>query len=158
VFVIGVGLVPADRCDSQVTSGDDYGGFSMDRNIMLRRLGVFASSAVLATGLVLASGASAFAAPGGNGSSGLNGGNGTNGGNSTTSGGPGGSHAASPGEVGGVGGANPVNLASLASPTVAEELGALAARAGPGATDPDSRSRPIHSSIRSQLHVKGFSS
>lgn len=49
----------------------------MDRNIR-RRLGVFASSSVLATSLVLAAGGTAFAANGGPGGSGGNGGNGGN--------------------------------------------------------------------------------
>ncbi|MGH2842725.1 MAG: hypothetical protein ACRDKL_03965, partial [Solirubrobacteraceae bacterium] len=67
----------------------------MDRNIMRRRLGVFASSAVLATGLVLAAGGTAFAQtpglPGVNGvagtagaSGGVVGGDGTAGGFATT--------------------------------------------------------------------------
>ncbi len=54
----------------------------MDRNIR-RRLGVFVSSGVLATGLVLAAGGTAFAsANGGNGGPGGDGGNGGQGGNS----------------------------------------------------------------------------
>lgn len=62
MFVLGVDLGLQIDVTSQVTSGDEE--VFMNRNIIRRRLGVFASAAVLAIGLVLSAGSTAFAAPG----------------------------------------------------------------------------------------------